>query len=218
MLFTPKHAGGIVELGRQLIQQSSPDVAAVVENDLALLLATALDQAAINGPGGIAPTGVLNTPGIGSVALGANGGAPSYAAAIQLIGQVDAANALAGSLGFVTNARAVRTMRQTPRTANDTASNFVMNDPSILVGYPLMSSQDVPSTLTKDTGTGLSALIFADWSQLMIGMWSELDILVNPYADSAYPKGAVQVRAMLTTDIHARQPAAFAAITDMIAA
>jgi hypothetical protein len=91
-----------------------------------------------------------------------------------------------------------------------------MNDAATLAGYSLASTQNVPSNLTKGGGTALSALIFGDWSQLLIGFWSELDILVNPYESTAYSKGNVQVRAMATADVAIRHALAFAAINDMI--
>lgn len=218
--FTPKHCGGIVEASRNMIQQPSLDVARMVENDLAQLLAVALDQVAIMGGGSNQPSGLLASgSGIGSVALGTNGAAPTWDAVLDLIAAVDTSNALAGSLGFATNAKVVKTLRTTLKTTGDTASNFIQTDPNALAGYTLGSTQNVPSNLTKGTTTGTcSALIFGDWSQLFIGFWSELDILVNPYESTAYSKGNVQVRAMMTADVALRQPLAFAAITDAVTA
>ena len=205
-------------MSRNMLQQASPDVTRLVENDLALLLAVALDQVAIQGGGTNQPSGILAAgSGVTIVPGGTNGAAPSWANVMALIGAVDLSNALDGSLGFVTNARAVRAMRQAPRTAADTASNFVMNDPGMLAGYVLGSTQNVPSNGTKGTGTGLSSLIFGDWSSLFLGFWSELDILVNPYAAGSYEKGNVSVRAMMTADVKLRHPEAFAATTDLIA-
>jgi hypothetical protein len=48
-------------------------------------------------------------------------------------------------------------------------------------------------------------------------VWSELDILVNPFESAAYSKGNVQIRAMVTVDIAVRHPESFAAITDIVA-
>ena len=215
---TPKHCGGIVELSRQILQQSSPDVQRLVENDLASLLAVALDQVAIQGGGPNQPSGILAAgSGVTIVPGGTNGAAPTWGNIISLIAALDQANALDGSLGFLTNAKAVRAMRQTPRTAADTASNFIMNDPGMLAGYTLGSTQNVPSTGTKGTGTGLSSLIFGDWSSLFLGFWSELDILTSPYSAGAFERGNIQVRAMMTADVKLRHPEAFAAITDLIA-
>lgn len=215
---SPKHCGGIVEMSRNMLQQSSLDVTRLVENDLAQLLAVALDQVAIQGGGTNQPSGILAAgSGVTIVPGGTNGAAPSWGNVISLIAAVDLSNALDGSLGFLTNAKAVRAMRQIDKTATDTASNFIMNDPVSLAGFPLGNTQNVPGSGVKGTGTGLSSLIFGDFSSLFLGFWSELDILVNPYESTAYSKGNVQVRAMMTADVKLRHPEAFAAITDLIA-
>ena len=218
VLLTPKHCGGIVSLSRNMIMQPSVDVTRMVEDDLMKLLAVALDQAALVGGGSNAPSGILaGSSGVPIVSGGTNGAAISYANVIDLIGAVDASNALAGSLGFVTNAKVVKSARQTLKTSADTSSNFVMTDPAALAGYPLASTQNVPATFTKGTGTALSALIFGDWSSLIIGFWSEIDILVNPYDSTGYAAGNVLVRAAMTADVELKHAAAFAALTDVIA-
>ena len=48
-------------------------------------------------------------------------------------------------------------------------------------------------------------LIYGDWSELLIGIWSEIDILVNPYETTAYSKGNISIRAMATVDTGLRQ-------------
>ena len=48
---SPKHAGGVTELSRQLIMQSSPDVEQLVRDDFAAVLAQAIDSALIKGGG-----------------------------------------------------------------------------------------------------------------------------------------------------------------------
>jgi len=215
---SPKHCGGIVGLSRNMIMQPSLDVAAMVETDLARILAVALDQAALVGGGANQPSGLL-APGsiVPIIAGGANGAAPSWANIVALIAAVDTSNALGGLLGFVTNGRFVKAARQTLKTPTDSSSNFVMPEATTLAGYPLGSTQNMPATFTKGTGTNLSALIFGDWSQLVIGFWSELDILVNPYDSTAYAAGNVLVRAMMTADVALKHPTAFAAMTDVIA-
>ncbi len=215
--FTPHHVGGLVTLSRQLLQQSSIGANAIVENDLAALIATAIDQAALTGSGSAGqPTGILNLSGLNVVSGGTNGLAISWANLQALVGDIDQSNALMGALGFATNAKVAKSMRSTLKTAADSCSNFILAGAGPLAGYPLATSQNIPSTLTKGTGTGLSAMIFGDWSSLVIAEWSALDLLVNPYG-SAYAAGGVDVRAMATVDVNVRHVPAFAAITDLIA-
>jgi HK97 family phage major capsid protein len=216
--FAPHHCGGLVSLSRSIIMQSTPDAALLVENDLAALIATAIDQAALFGSGtGGQPLGILNQSGLNVVSGGTNGLAITWANIQALVGSVDLSNALTGNLGFATNSKVTKSMRSTLKTTTDTSSNFIMSDNNgQLAGYPLGVSQNVPSTGTKGTGTGLSSMIFGDWSSLVIAEWSALDLMVNPYGVS-YSSGGVDVRAMATVDVNCRHVAAFAAITDIIA-
>jgi hypothetical protein len=87
----------------------------------------------------------------------------------------------------------------------------------VFQGVPVAYTNLVTSAGTKGSGTGLSTLLYGNWSDLLIGVWSELDILVNPFESTAYSKGNVQIRAMMTVDIAVRHPESFAAITDIVA-
>lgn len=211
---TPKHAGGIVELSRNMLQQASPDIESLIRDDLALILAEAVDRVAIKGGGSNEPTGILATAGIGDVAMGATGGAPTWAAILSLIASLENANT--EGKAFLTNPSVVKKCRQTLRDAG--IPGYIMEAPDNLAGYPLASTTLVPSDGTKSTGSNLSALVFGDFSSLILGFWSELDILVNPFESTAYSKGNVQVRAMMTLDLAVRHPESFAAIKDVATA
>jgi HK97 family phage major capsid protein len=209
----PKHAGCISELSRNMLMQDSADVEQLVRNDFAQVLAQTLDLAAIAGTGtSNQPTGILNTSGIGSVAMGANGAALTYDAVVDLMGAIQDANAEAGAVAFLTNPK----VRRAAVKLKDSQAR-PLGEAVVFQNMPRAFTTNVPSNGTKGSGTGLSALLYANWSDLLIGMWSELDILVNPFESTAYSKGNVQVRAMMTVDIKVRHPASFAAITDIVA-
>lgn len=209
---TPKHAGVITEYSRNLLLQSSPDVEQLLRNDMALVLAETLDSAAIRGTGASnQPRGILSTSGIGSVAMGTNGAALTFDAVADLMGAVDDANG--EGTGFLTNTK----VRRAAAKVKDSMLQ-PLGLTTVFQGMTPAVSNIVPSNLVKGTsGAVCSALIYGAWSDLLIGMWSELDILVNPYESTAYAKGNVQVRAMMTVDIAVRQPASFAAIQDILA-
>jgi hypothetical protein len=59
-----------------------------------------------------------------------------------------------------------------------------------------------------------ASAIFGNWSDLLVGYWSAFDLLVNPYESTAYSKGNVQVRAMLTADVAVRHPESFVVADD----
>ena len=61
------------------------------------------------------------------------------------------------------------------------------------------------ANLTKGSGTGLSALIFGNWADMIFGMWRGIDLLVDPYSQSS--TGAVRITAIQTCDILVRHAA-----------
>ena len=66
--------------------------------------------------------------------------------------------------------------------------------------------------MTKAGGSALSAVIFGNWNDMVIGMWGGLDIQVNPY--SLDTSGAVRITAFQDIDVGVRNPGSFAAIID----
>jgi HK97 family phage major capsid protein len=209
----PKTAGIVAEYSRNMLLQATPDIEALLRADMARMLAITLDQAAVSGPGtGNAPTGVLSTSGIGTVALGTDGAPLAYDNFVDLMGQVQDQNAELGALAFLTNYKVRRAAQKLKTTTNEPLGEAV-----VFQNMPRAFTTGVPSNLTKGSGTNLSALLYGNWSDLLIGMWSELDILVNPYDSTSYLAGNVKIRAMMSVDIEVRHPESFAAITDAVA-
>ena len=60
---------------------------------------------------------------------------------------------------------------------------------------------------------GWGATQLPEWAELLIGVWSEIDLLVNPFESTAYSKGNVSIRAMATVDSVVRHPKAFVSVT-----
>ena len=49
----------------------------------------------------------------------------------------------------------------------------------------LVVSNNVPSNLSKGSRSNLSAIIYGNFADFMIGMFGNLEILVDPYTDFA---------------------------------
>jgi len=199
----PKHCGTVSEYSRNMLLQSSPDIEQLLRADKAKGLANALDVAAINGTGSNDPLGVLNLTGLATV-----NGPVTWAAILQMIETLEEANA--EGTGFVTTPGMKRLLRSTAKVSS-TDSVMVMQTNNELAGFPIVTTTNVPSDLGSPAEG--DALIFGDWTDLIIGFWSELDVLVNPYESSAYARGNVKVRAMMTCDIVARHTESFVAMT-----
>ena len=88
--------------------------------------------------------------------------------------------------------------------------------PTIFHNEGVTFSNQVPDNLGANNDE--NGLIYGDWSELLMGIWSEIDLLVNPFEAAAYAKGNVAVRAMATVDVAVRHPAAFVSATGVKAA
>ena len=217
---TPKTVGAVTDYSRRLLLQASIDIEAFVRADLAAIIAQAVQYAAINGAGASnEPTGVLNTSGIGSVALGTNGAVPTYDSQVDLEAAVANSNADVGNLGFLTNSKARGKLRKTQEfsSTNGKAVWTSGRERGIgdVLGYDAVVSNAVPSNLVKgSSGSVCSAEIFGNWSELLLGMWGGLDVMLDPYTGSS--SGTKRVVALQDLDVAVRHVASFAAIKDML--
>jgi HK97 family phage major capsid protein len=219
----PKTVGAYTDYTRKLLLQSSIDVEQFVRRDLATVIGLAVDLAAINGSGSSnQPLGILNTSGIGAVAGGTNGATPDWSDIVDLETQVSIDNAAVGQLAYLTNSK-VRGKLKTVEKASNTAQ-FIFETPAkaedgygFLNGYRCGISNQVPSDLDKGTSTGVcSAIIFGNWNDLLIGHWSSIDILVDPYTHST--SGTVRIVAMQDVDVGVRHAESFSAMKDALTA
>jgi len=203
---------------RRLLLQSSPDIELLLKRDIAEEIAEAVDKAAINGTGGSKqPTGILNTVGVSSVAVGTNGGLITWDHLLQLEEALWLGNAVTETCVYVTSHALRRKMKGTLKVPGDAGAGFLWENgrkpgEGIVNGYLGLASNNAPSTLTKGSGTGLSAMIFGRWSDLILGQWGGLDIIVDPYTNAQ--NGVIAVTAALDVDMAIRRTASFAVTKD----
>lgn len=210
----PQTGQASTSFSRQLLIQGLPDVDAMVQNDLAQITALGIDAAAINGSGSNnQPTGILNTSGIGAVAMGTNGGQPTFAAMIDLETAVAVDNADIGVMAYLTHPTVRGTLKKTEEFADSNGRPVWTGGMQGEVnGYRAAVSTQVPSDLTKGSGTGLSAVIFGVWSELLLGYWGAFELVVDPY--SLKRQGLIEVTSFQMAGVAVRHAEAFAAIKD----
>ena len=209
--------GARTTVSRLLLLESDPSIEQIVRDDLVSAIASKIQDVMIEGGGSNEPTGVTKTSGVGAVTVGDNGGAPTWALITNLVREVEVDNAVLndGTLGFATNPKLKSKMAQTAKVGSSD-SVMLLNDPwSSLYGYPIRFSTDVPSNLTKGTTSGTcSALIFGDWSQLLMGSWGNSpDILVDPYGNN---DGGVKIIVFSEIDAAVRHAQSFAITVDYV--
>lgn len=211
--FTPSTTGAYVDVSRRALM-----VARTLEqdtiDDLLSAIAVELDRVAMNGSGANAqPLGLAQNPNIPVAAIGTNGGAPTRALLASMLQTVANANADAGALAWATTPNG-RYKLQTTEKASGTGRYLWDDDTIGPLNLPAAVSNNLPSSITKGSGTNLSALIFGNWNDLAVATWGAVDVLVNPYLQSA--TGYFRVTAFLDADVQLRHNASFVKCMDMV--
>ena len=81
--------------------------------------------------------------------------------------------------------------------------------------YPAGVSNNVSSTLTKGTSSGVcSAIFFGNWRDLLIGEWGGLETLTDNVTQAA--NRIIRCHAYQTVDVAVRQAASFSAMLDAL--
>ncbi len=193
----PKTVAAEYEVSRRMLLQSSTALEPVLRADLAYLLAQGLDRAAIRGGGTNEPTGVLETPGIGTV----TGGALDSDIAAEMIAALETDD-VTGTTAFLTNPAVMKAARKTKD-----ADGRIIPVSEIFHGERVETSTQVPGDI--GTGSDKNALIYGEWASLYLGYWSGVDLLMNPYAESVASKGGALLHAFLDCDVVVRHPEGF---------
>lgn len=210
----PKVCSAYVDVSRHLLHQSAVAIEAILRQDLINGLASAVDKGALQGSGSSnQPTGILNQSGIGSVAIGTNGGAGTYTSVVNTWKEVSTDNADLGALSWFTTPIQVSRFMTTAKVSS-TDSQMIMNDKVNLLGYKVNSTKNMPDNLTKGSSSSdCSALLFGNFNDLIIGEWGNLDVTVDPYSLSTL--GATRIASFYDIDIAVRHAESFAAIQDL---
>ncbi len=191
---SPKTVGAFTDYSRKLMLQSSIDVEQMIRQDLATVLALEIDRVGLYGLGNSnQPLGVKLTTGINTKDFAAN--TPTYAEVVEMESLIAADNADIGAMAYLMNA-SMRGALKTKDKGTDTGA-YVFEPGGTVNGYNAVVSNQVA---TND-------IFFAVWSQLIMAMWSGLDLTVDPYTHST--SGTVRVVALQDVDFAVRHPEGF---------
>jgi len=229
----PKNLAALSKYSRQTLLQGTPGIEELVRRDLTDGLNLAVDLGILNGSGSSGqPTGIMQTSGIGSVAMGTNGGAITLEKLVDLETEVMIDNGAVNrdAVAYVTNAKVMGALKKLRAGGSTTGDGpFLVNQVpnalgrgpagSEINGYPIGVTNQVPSNLTKGSSSGVcSAVLMGDFSQAMVGFWGNgLEITVGEDQDD-FSKALTSVRGIITYDVAVRHAESFAAILDVTTA
>ncbi len=213
---TPRRLPIFAEISRQLLIQTSVDVESWVRNDLAFQIAQVLDSRAIFGSGSGQPYGIINTVGVGAVAIGTNGDVPTWDHIVGLETAVAGVDADLGNLGYLTNTKVRGKLKRTSIEAATNAEKIWsrVSPATPLNDYRCGVTNLVPSNLVKAGGSSLSALIFGNYADALMGQWGGLEFLVNPYSKDT--EGLIRLNCWTFFDFILRRVESFAVCKDIV--
>ena len=192
---TPRTLGVYVDYGRQLRLQSSVSVENFIRGDLMTIMALEKDRVGIHGSGSNGqPSGVEITSGIGTQTF-STASSPTRDEVIGMRTDLATANALINTQAFITNSTVYGNMMS---TAIDSGSGrFLISENGTLIGRTLIESNQIES----------GEMYFGNWSELLVGTWGGLDLLVDPYAGAT--SGTVRVLVFQSCDLAVRHAQSF---------
>lgn len=209
MTMSPKTLQATGAVSRQLLVQSTPDVEALVREDLAAVHALGWDLAALHGTGAANdPTGIYAAAGVNAIAMG---GVPAFGKLVDMETEINKDNALINNMGFVTTSGMAGKMRQTLESAS-AGARWIWDGPALegtMAGYRAISSNQVKANL--GAGTDEHGLILGNWADLLIGMWAGLELIVDPY--TLADQGLVKVTSFQMCDVGLRRAESFCKAT-----
>ena len=189
----PRTVAAFTDYSRRLLIQSSIDVENMIRRDLAAVLALKIDYSGLYGTGANSePLGLKNTSGIGTEDFDAN--TPTFAEVVALESDVAGANALLGSPVYLMNAAMRGALKTAVKESGQASYIYEGNEVN---GYRGLVSNQVAS----------NDLWFGNFADLLIGYFSGLDLMVDPFTNST--SGTVRVIAMQDVDMAVRHPESF---------
>lgn len=193
---TPRTVAGYSEITRKLLVQSSLDIEALVQSDLAKALALTIDKAGYYGTGADKqPLGIKNQTGIHAVSFAAD--QPTYAELVQMETAIAMDNADVSSMAYVGNA-AFRGHCKTTRKFPDAVDGGVIWEQGGTVnGYSAQITNQIAS----------GDVFMGNFGDLLVGLWGGLELLVDPYSNST--KGRLRVVMFQDVDFVLRRTQSF---------
>jgi len=212
----PNRLPAFIDISERLLMQSSSAIEAVVRRHLAAQMTAVQEAAFFHGGGTDEANGIVGTTGIGDVAGGTNGAAPTLAHLIELETDVDTQNALLGNLRYISNGQIRGKLKQTPKVAS-TDSKMLLDSDGLLNGYSPLFTNAVSRTLTKGSSSVASAIFFGNFADYYIGYWSGISL--EMIRDSANAKlGLYTLVAAAYYDGGIVRPKSFSAMLDALGA
>lgn len=217
---TPKRLPAFIDISERLLVQSSSVVQSFLSSHLTAQMGAVREKAFFHGGGTNEAQGIAGTAGIGSVAGGTNGLAPTRANLIALRGKLDDVNAYGGATAYASNSQIRDKLLNTPRQSGGVEGNYILSDTNmgILLGERAAWSNAISRTLVKGTsGAACSAIFFGNFADYIEAYWGGVSLEMVRDKTNAIT-GLYTLVASVYYDGGVVRPKSFAAMLDALGA
>ncbi|VUX47802.1 conserved hypothetical protein [Candidatus Defluviicoccus seviourii] len=215
---SPKTIGVKGSISRRMLNTATSDIEARLRNNMANVLVRGIDYAIFNGTNANnQPKGLFTYTDTNAVTFGdgTDGGAPTYAKLLEFGLKLSQANVDLTGCKWLLTPEAYTKFLQTRKLSDSTDSTTLIGaSDTLLTGYPFVTSNQVKKTFSVASTTGLHGVAFGDWRNIVVALWSGIDLNVDPY--TAGDAGAVVFRIFQDMGMAVTRPAAFSVAKDLI--
>lgn len=178
---TPKRLTAYIDVSKQLLAQDSSDIEAAIREDLIAAINGKLesqilsaDDGKVGGASIVAPIGMRN--GVTAETI------TSFADICEAESDIEDANVI-NECKYIMSNKAKAALRSMAKSANN--SGLVYENGAV---------DGTPALNTSHLGTDL-VYIYGDWSNLAVGAWGGVDLVVDPYTRAANGEVRIVVNA-----------------------
>jgi HK97 family phage major capsid protein len=163
-----------------------------IRDDIVKAMRLAMDYAFLFGIGampsegghsGEQPLGFINTPGVVTTSLGANGAKPKIKDLADAVGRIEDENVELGeSAAWLFNPRDKRTFTNMTDTTGQPLlrlDGWESKEERDLLGYPWYTTTQIPKNVTVGSNGDCSHIFFGEWDEFVVGISYDLEIVVD---------------------------------------
>lgn len=220
---SPKHIGARTDISRSLSKQSKGVADKYILDSISNAMKLKAHYLGINGTGGEnQPKGLANITGYTAITENTNGGRLKIDDLSDMMVTLEEADAIddGASLACLLRPIVLSSMLR-ERIAQYSGQAFGEGQPITngvvfssaqledLTGCKFGKSTHVPKDLTKGTSTTCSLGVFGDFSQMIMGIWDDLEIRVSDVAYDSMLKNGILVVANMFVDFQYKKEDAF---------
>ena len=167
---TPKRLSAVIEVSNLLLEQDTVGAEQMLLKDIVDAIADKLEKTILGNAAGSTtkPAGIFN----GVTAAGH--AVPTWADVVDLETAVDTANLLTDRAKYIMATGVYGSMKKTVKATGEGAG-FLLDANKQLNGYEVLHTNSVAA----------NGIAFGDWSELVIGQWGDIRLVLDPYTSAA---------------------------------